>query len=126
MCVSDQPGCPCCYEIPVIKSKFSSVETGRKKVKKRIQTYHTELVDEESIRRWRHPHTTVHVYVKTLPTGAEAGFTVQVLSCKAIRTWLLLHHCAADTSVSGWLCCGVVAVAVCSCSAHADRCCACG
>jgi len=82
VCVSDQPGCPCCYEIPVIKSKFSSVETGRKKVKKRIQTYHTELVDEESIRRWRHPHTTVHVYVKTLPTGAEAGFTVQVLSCK--------------------------------------------
>lgn len=51
--------------------------TGRKKVKQRIQTHHTDLVDLESVRRWRHPHTTVHIYVKTLPTGDEAGFTVQ-------------------------------------------------
>ena len=72
--------------------------TGRKKVKQRIQTHHTELVDIESLRRWRHPHTTVHIYVKTLPTGDEAGFTVQ-------NHWTIdyLHFlCVASSDTAGW------------------------
>ena len=49
--------------------------------KKRILTNHTALVDENEIKRWRWKQTTVDVAVKTLPTGDEAAFTMQVSCC---------------------------------------------
>ena len=76
--MSDQPGCPCCYEVPQHKSGLSAVTTGRLQVKSRVTTAHTELVEEEAIRRWRYPFVTVEVNVKQLPTGDEATITVQV------------------------------------------------